>query len=171
MSGCFSAAGAPSSVEDSATAGGRVVHSASGCHRTGTSGERACVNDQECETPTYTVNDDGTVTSSCCALVWQGTDDGNRYSWAEAQSYCAGLPHVGDAAWRLPTVGELEWLLDYCESGSKFNPDAFLNASSGSYWSSTATSPTTAWLVGFSDGMSWDNGTADVITYRARCVH
>jgi len=86
-----------------------------------------CADDATCDAPTYQDNGDGTVTSSCCGLVWQQTaaepgvaamdiptcndnePPAGCMTWTEASAHCASLPLAG-GGWRLPWVRELKTL-------------------------------------------------------------
>lgn len=59
----------------------------------------------------YTDNHDGTVTDTVTNLTWQKTDVAAR-TWAEAVVYCNSLALGGFNDWRLPTLGELDSLID-----------------------------------------------------------
>ena len=86
-------------------------------------------------------------------------------------SYCGELTFAGVADWRLPSIYELETLVDdRVEVGACIDVTFFPNAAAASYWTST---PAPAdgrygWAVGFgeADSLCWRlNGHK-----RARCV-
>jgi len=85
-----------------------------------------CGEDATCDAPTYQDNGDGTVSSSCCGLVWQQVpaeadpamdlplcNDNEPpvgcMKWTEAHDYCASLSLAG-GGWRLPWTRELKTL-------------------------------------------------------------
>ncbi len=110
----------------------------------------------------FTDNGDGTVTDTRNKLVWQQTvdDSGSGATWAGAKASCAGLSFTG-AGWRLPTLAELQSILDFGRFNPAIDSTAFPNTPTEAYWTS---SPTTAyaanaWLVSFYDGMAYYNGT------------
>lgn len=95
-------------------------------------------------------NGDGTITDTATGLMWQTTDDGTTRDWEEALAYCEDLSFAGHDDWRLPTVKELQSLVDYGRSPQTTNspaidplfnctqisdPDG--NPNWGFYWSST----------------------------------
>ena len=99
-------------------------------------------------------------------------------TWANATTACSalntangGLGYAGRTTWRLPTVEELETLIDYSLA---VGPVTFVANFPGSvasiYWSSSTYVPTTAfaWVVSFNDGMV--GATDKTNSYYVRCV-
>lgn len=104
----------------------------------------------------YTDNGDGTVTDTVTKLVWQQADVAGKV-WSEALTHCqtnaAGLPGTG---WRVPTVIELQSLIDFAKpQGSKMFSSVFAAVQGAEYW----TSETVVWK----QEQAWDvvfvNGT------------
>lgn len=63
--------------------------------------------------PSFTDNEDGTVTDNNTGLIWQKTDEGVDRTWGSATSYCAdNIPGLPGAGWRLPTIKELVSIRD-----------------------------------------------------------
>ncbi len=109
------------------------------------------------------VNDDTT------GLKWQDNETVSK-TWEEAITYCEDLSFDGDG-WRLPTIEELETLVDYSRSYPSVTAVVFQNFSSYPYWSSTekANFDSYAWIVSFYDGDS--NYKSKVVEpYYVRCV-
>jgi Protein of unknown function (DUF1566) len=90
-------------------------------------------------------------------LVWERFPAGGFFDWAGAISHCATLQVGGWKGWSLPMREQLASLVDInsvlCIGGGLCLPDGhpFQNVQSGGYWSAstTAGSPTFAWLVNF----------------------
>jgi hypothetical protein len=120
--------------------------------------------------------DQATVTDTKTGLVWQrippatgGNFSAGKYGWQEALKYCDELV-LGEADdWRLPTVVELESIVDW----GKFSPSAdstvFVVPSANTptphhYWTRTAYLPSpssSAWDVRFNHGVSGSIGIID----------
>ena len=91
----------------------------------------------------YTDNGDGTVYDNVTGRTWQkcslgesGSDcsvgEIGMYTWSEAMTACANL---GDG-WRLPTVLELVYIIDYGSTGNAIDTTYFPGTGQF-YWSST----------------------------------
>jgi hypothetical protein len=128
-----------------------------------------CDDDATCDAATYTDNGDGTITSSCCDLVWQKDVDDEQFTWAEAPTYCTGLALAG-GGWRLPNKDELLSLVT--DAMPPIDP-IFSGAPEASFWSSTPVRDfdTLAWTVGFySESGGYSEGSDMDVTIRVRCV-
>lgn len=127
----------------------------------------------------YTTPASGTVYDTKTKLTWQQATAPGTYTWGSettagtAQYYCANLGLSG-AAWRVPTLKELQTLVDYSQPpGSTATIDAsfFPGTPANGFWSATPAnySPGDAWYVDFSHGntpyASYSSSLA------ARCVH
>jgi hypothetical protein len=112
----------------------------------------------------FTVNGDDTVTDTKTGLTWQRTVSATIYSWDDAKAHCS------QDGGRLPTIRELESLVDYRRSNPSIDPDAFPGASGEPFWSASprAVDTSQAWFVHFNYGDancgSISNG------YWVRCV-
>ena len=112
-------------------------------------------------------NGDGTVLDTETGLAW--TQDANmagQLSWDEAVTCCEGLGN----GWRLPTLGELETLLDMVALEAPMLPakHPFVNAQSAEYWTiSTYEEDGTsyAWYVDIVDPALSDYQHKDVVYY------
>jgi hypothetical protein len=134
-----------------------------------------------CALSKYTDNKDGTVTSSCCGLVWQQmvevgvsslgvSGEPGEYLWDQANSYCAGLPLPG-AGWRLPTIVELASIVVPNQTlTTTIDTTAFPNTAPLAFWSSTPVtgSADQAWTVDFNGGLTIERVTSLVAA--VRCV-
>ncbi|HUT36582.1 MAG TPA: DUF1566 domain-containing protein [Planctomycetota bacterium] len=61
-------------------------------------------------------NGDGTITDRATGLVWQKADSGKGMNWQDALAYAEGLNLGGHSDWRLPSVKELQSIVDYARS-------------------------------------------------------
>lgn len=88
-------------------------------------------------------NGNGTISDTGTELMWQKDTardgDGNYDSmtWEEALSYCEENTLAGFDDWRLPTIKELNSIVDYEKYPPGINTTYFPNTTSGAYWSST----------------------------------
>lgn len=98
-------------------------------------------------------NADGTVTDACTGLMWQQTSAANDMVWCDALAYCEALILSGYTDWRLPSVRELQSIVDY---GTLLPAiDAVFGATGILYWSSTSYQDDpggAAFFVGFDVG-------------------
>jgi len=72
--------------------------------------------------PSYTDNDDGTVTDNVTGLIWQQSADtdgdgdidaADKLSYEAAGTYCENLSLAGYDDWQLPTIKQLYSLIDF----------------------------------------------------------
>ncbi len=97
----------------------------------------------------------GVVTDHVTGLQWQD-DEIDNSEWATAITYCTNLPLDG-GGWRLPTIEELETLVDRGTSYPALTEGVFVNGwLHGSLWSSTnlVADETYAYTVVFSTGLT-----------------
>ena len=112
--------------------------------------------------PRFTDNGDGTVTDNLTGLIWLKNANCISANWTGAlagtislASGACGLTDGSTAGdWRLPSVTELESLIDVSKSNPPIPAGHPFSLSTGFYWSSTTYAPNTgsAWGVGMSDG-------------------
>jgi len=118
-------------------------------------------------TERFKVLDNQLVRDTLTNLVWQRQASTTAMTWAAAQTYCA------NAGFRLPTVKELNSIVDSTVGvpGPTIDQQAFPNTPAQAFWtsswnrSSLASNP---WLVRFDDGVSTLYRVED--TCYARCV-
>ncbi|WP_437995998.1 DUF1566 domain-containing protein [Sorangium sp. So ce185] len=116
----------------------------------------------------YTISED-TVRDNDTGLTWQRQVDGGEYAWSDASLYCKGLQLSG-AGWRLPTVFELQTLVDDSRGHPAIDEKAFPETPYEFFWSSSslANDPNRAWYVSFDIG-DVNSGIAGSMC-RVRCV-
>ena len=78
-------------------------------------------------------NGDGTITDGATGLVWMRVDSGHlkagrtgdgRLNWPEALQWAEDLTFAGHSDWRLPSVKELQSIVDYARSPDTTNSAA-----------------------------------------------
>ncbi|MBI5544659.1 MAG: DUF1566 domain-containing protein [Deltaproteobacteria bacterium] len=119
----------------------------------------------------YAVSTD-TVYDTATRLTWQRAVSSTTRSWADSKSYCASLSLAGfSSGWRLPTVSELETLVDRTTYNPAIDSTAFPGTQSEHFWSSSSTDAAgggDAWQVYFYGGGSDWHSQSNY--YFARCV-
>ena len=121
----------------------------------------------------YTVTAD-VVVDTVTGLTWQRAYPQAFYSWSSAKSYCQSLVLGGfSSGWRVPTVKELETLVDEAATSPAIDGSAFPGTvTTQYYWTSTAYAYNSAglfaWYVNFADGStSYQQLTSNSLV---RCV-
>lgn len=91
-------------------------------------------------------------------LVWQQSPETTQHDWSNARFQCTNITTGGRKGWRLPSVHELDSLID--PSVARPGPTLpaghpFTNVLSTFYWSATTVAevPAVAWVVIFIDGV------------------
>ena len=118
----------------------------------------------------YTIGS-ATVIDTKTNLTWQQPAPTGLYNWADAKTYCSSQ----GSGWRLPTIKELQTLIDYSQSAAPRIDSIFSGTAAGSYWSSTVLAglPSSAWYVTFGGGFGGggDTGNKGTATMGyVRCV-
>ena len=118
----------------------------------------------------YVDNGDSTVTDTVTGLMWQQLVQATTYSWVQALSYCPTLTLVGYSDWRLPSVIELESIVDLGQPSPSINGTYFPSTPPKYFWSATqdASSPSQAWFVDFRTGTTYFSGVSG--SNPIRCV-
>lgn len=101
-------------------------------------------------------------------LLWQQTATATMYTWLGAQSYCGELGE----GWRLPSLEELESIIDEQTSATEQIDAVFAGTSGNYYWtlSPYVATPGYVWVVGFATG--GDAHESDPTSANAvRCVN
>ncbi len=87
-------------------------------------------------------------------LTWQQRGDDVLRSWEEAALFCRDIVLANKSDWRLPSVKELNSIVDRWRNSGAFNP-IFFPGTRSDYWSFTpsADNPNDAWAVNFGIGL------------------
>ncbi len=111
------------------------------------------------------------VINNKTGLMWQ--DDARAKSvkktWSDAKTYCKSLKHAGFNDWYLPSISQLESLID----NKKHDPaikTVFENTVSSDYWSSSSVVSISygAWNAYFKYGYTYYSNKTN--TYHVRCA-
>lgn len=113
----------------------------------------------------------GLVVDASTGLTWQQTVAPAPLSWSAAKAYCSGT-----AGFRLPSLKELQTLVDYTVAlpGPTIDATAFPATPPVAFWTSSPSggSATVAWTVKFNSGDTATSGTTAMTDLKqARCVH
>jgi hypothetical protein len=94
-------------------------------------------------------------------------------NWESAKAYCQGLT-VQQKQWRLPTMLELNALLELHRPKIKINIDLFPDGQAGAYWTDNTSltfkknPQSNAWFVHFASGSIFDSPKTD--QHLVRCI-
>lgn len=103
----------------------------------------------------YEISDE-TVKDLRTGLVWQRRLDSVPRTFEEAKAYCDQSRIGSSKGWRLPTVAELQTIVDVRRSEPAADEKAFPNLVTDKCWTSTRSSPdedANVWAVSFSIGV------------------
>ena len=104
-------------------------------------------------------------------LMWQDNIDNIQYTsnWTLAKEYCSSLTLNGYTDWKLPTIKELQQIVDINKAKPAVN-DQFKFTEPSSYWSNSQdlTNKNYAWYVGFKTGATFKD-SKDYDCY-IRCI-
>lgn len=123
----------------------------------------------------YTYSGGGTVTDTRTGLEWQRTPNGSKMNWASAITHCKNLDLHGNG-WRLPSVKELQTIVDETQYSPAIDQGAFSSTSSELFWSSSASArkPNYQWETSYAWGVYFYIGHANLYDvsneYLVRCV-
>ena len=112
-----------------------------------------------------------TVVDTRTMLTWQRTVSTSTYTWPNATAYCQGLNLLG-TGWRLPTVKELQSLVDIRAVNPAIDTTAFPSTPVDYFWSSSphVLDAGRVWAVSFNDGSAPNGGYNPAASARVRCV-
>ncbi len=99
----------------------------------------------------------GTVYDTKTKLTWQQSVSTSSYLYSDASNYCATIgASLGGSGWRVPTIKELQTIVDYSQTAAPWIDRAAFPATPLHYfWSSTVQAGTTSsyWVFDFSAGV------------------
>jgi hypothetical protein len=114
----------------------------------------------------FIINTDGTVTDKQTNLIWKrcseglegiGCDRGNTvtYTWQEASTVAGASRFAGKSDWRIPSIGELETLIEYQCTMPAINTVIFPATPVRNFWSASpyAGYVNGSWNINFNDGV------------------
>jgi len=111
----------------------------------------------------------GTVYDTKTKLTWQQAVAPGTYTWAGAKTYCSGL-NLGDTGWRLPTVKELQTIVDDSQKNPSIDTTAFPSTPADAFWSSSPfAGSSSVWQVKFDIGDTYGTQYIDDLDH-VRCV-
>jgi hypothetical protein len=112
----------------------------------------------------------GIVYDTKTKLTWQQEAAPSPLNWMDAKAYCESLG-MSNLEWRLPSVKELETLVDESRVNPAIDRTAFPNTQGRFFWTSSLVTNfnTSGWVVDFNRGgdLFFDLSTAELV----RCVH
>lgn len=111
----------------------------------------------------------GTVFDSKTMLSWQRGFSPSQYEWAGAASYCTELSLDG-SGWRLPSVKELQSLVNIRAFSPAIDVEAFPNTPTAPFWTSSpyVRNDNGVWVVHFDTGNTGWGSTLGISP--VRCV-
>ncbi|MDP5137335.1 DUF1566 domain-containing protein [Rheinheimera baltica] len=134
----------------------------------GTAAALTCQNNIPPSNPASAYSDhaNGTVTDLRTGLMWKTCSEGQTYSagscsgtatthnWSAALALAESTEYAGEGDWRLPTIQELQSLVELCRVNPSINHTIFPNTPSSVVWSGSPHSYDSgfAWYVYFLDG-------------------
>ena len=102
----------------------------------------------------YTEDDTYDVVTDSNGLMWQSVGSAHMQDWEAACYYCETLEAADKTGWRLPTVDELESIVN--EANTPTTIDSEFSAQEGLYWTRSVpvSYDTNAFSVSFTDGQT-----------------
>jgi hypothetical protein len=125
----------------------------------------------------FTSTGSGTVKDNQTGLEWQAQDDATDHTWNtdpamanSAQNYCKSLSLAGKSDWRLPSLKELQTLIDDRAASPAIDSTFFPAVQNRFYWTSTPQGfAGDAWAVDFGFGIAFSMAGSSA-GRRVRCV-
>lgn len=130
--------------------------------------------------PTYTNNNDGTVTDQSTNLTWQKCSVGQKndrkcsfparvYDWEDAINACESLT-LANKKWRLPSISELQTLVIKIDRKNPYIDSTFFPNTQPNYWTWDSVMCTNyAYFLRFPSGIL-DSDSRESKRYFVRCV-
>jgi hypothetical protein len=118
----------------------------------------------------FTINADDTVTDNHTGLVWQRTPPSTSYFAGDAIVYCDGLTHAGSSEWRLPTISEIQTIVDETRIDPAIDTSVFPGVVPEYYWSSSDAPGDATWIIHFGRGITSGAPNGGSVPWRVRCV-
>lgn len=139
-------------------------------HDPASAGYARCVADAPVSEGTRWALTTDTVEDLRTGLVWQRATPAEAFDWTAGIAQCDELTLAGSTAWRLPTLKELETILDETRWGPAIDEVAFPDTPAEWYWASNpaADAPGYPWAASFTNG--YTTPAAEGERYRVRCV-
>lgn len=140
---------------------------------------QTCRQDLAASTPDsrFTVNGDGTVTDKVTGLIWKRCSEGRSgtscengtaatFDWDDARTGVTSISFAGKRDWRLPTIQELDSIVEYQCTMPAINTAVFPATPASNFWSASpyAGYATGAWNLNFNDGVH-DNASKNYRLY------
>lgn len=112
---------------------------------------------------------DGTTADTVTGLTWQEPLGSGHMNWVTAYTYCEDLVLAGHSDWRLPSINELQSIVDETATNPAIDLTAFPGTVGEMYWSSSVRlGKPWPW------GLFFEHGVASIDApetgHRARCV-
>jgi formylglycine-generating enzyme required for sulfatase activity len=128
-----------------------------------------CVRRAVGQLPRYDLSLPGAVKDASTGLTWQRDATIDQLTWSDAKLACGALALAG-GGWRLPSMSELQSLIDETQADPAIDAAAFPDTPSEGFWAATplAGSTTAAWFVSFREGIAYNALLEHA--YRVRCV-
>jgi hypothetical protein len=106
----------------------------------------------------YELLGDGIARDMQTGLTWPMAVDATEHDWEQAKGACAQLT-LGGGGWRLPTMKELQTLIDERRTDPAIEVGVFDGTPGDSFWTSSplADPPGYAWFVSFSAGVAYNS--------------
>lgn len=102
-------------------------------------------------------------------LLWAARDNGRDIDWRHAFEYCEQLALAGFEDWRMPSLAELENLMEPM-SNSMYSVPLEISLSACCIWSSTSKDEVAAWNLNYRYSKKFTGSKTHTFDLRALCV-